>query len=260
MTARRRASPFVLVIGGLDPTGGAGVAADVRTLEHFHVGSAVVVTALTVQDGRSVTRVRRVPASLMREQLRCVLEALPVAAIKCGMLPSATAVEVVAGFVAEHEIPLVVDPVLRSSGGQPLASRSALSAIRAKLLPLAAVATPNLAEASLLVGMDIPDVDAMAVAARRILALGARAVVVKGGHMAGAPIDVFAVGRKVERLVGRRIPLDMHGTGCAFASALTAGLVHGRTLRESVRAAGVHVRALMTSAERLANGARIRRS
>jgi hydroxymethylpyrimidine/phosphomethylpyrimidine kinase len=257
----RRASSTVLVIGGLDPTGGAGVAADVRTLESFGVASAVVVTALTVQDGRRVTRVAAVAASLLAEQIACVIDTLPVAAVKCGMFPDARAVGVVARILADGSRPLILDPVLRSSGGQPLASGSVLKAIKTKLLPIAAVVTPNLAEASLIAGMEVKSVEAMEEAARRILTLGARAVVIKGGHLRGAPVDVLASRRRIERFAGRRIAFtDMHGTGCAFASALAAGLARGRSLRASVAAAGEHVRALIARSAPLANGARIRRS
>lgn len=259
MTRGGRAAPVVLVVGGLDPTGGAGIVADVRTLEAFGVASAAAATALTVQDGRRVVRVRKVAPSLLREQIECVLAALPVTAIKCGMLPDAGAVEVLASVLAEKSIPLVLDPVLRSSGGQALASRSVVAAIADELLPETEVVTPNLAEASLLAGMEIPDADAMVEAARRILASGVRAVVVKGGHLAGAPVDVLVTAKRVDRFRARRLPqADMHGTGCAFASALAAGLARGRGLRASVNDAGAHVRSLIASARRLRNGARLR--
>jgi hydroxymethylpyrimidine/phosphomethylpyrimidine kinase len=260
MSRARRAAPVVLVVGGLDPTAGAGIAADVRTLESLRVASAVAVTAVTVQNGREVLRVVPVAPALLGEQIDAVLSSLPVAAVKCGMLATAKAVAVVADRIGDR-IPLVLDPVLRSSGGQPLASRSMMAALRSKLLPNAAVVTPNLAEASALIGMPVEDVESMAEAARRILMLGPGAVVIKGGHLKGAPVDVLAVGRRVELLRGPRIVTgDMHGTGCAFASALAAGLARGRSVRASVAEARRHVRSLITRAQRLPNGAIIRRS
>lgn len=261
MSPARRPAPVVLVVGGLDPTAGAGVAADVRTLECLGVASAVAVTALTVQNGRRVSRVVPVSPALLGEQMEVALSSLPVAAVKCGMLPTAKAVGTVAELLGDAGLLLVVDPVLRSSGGQSLASRGVLAALRSTLLRMADVVTPNLGEASALAGMPIADVDGMTEAARRILALGPRAVVIKGGHLRGAPVDVLAVGRRIELMPSRRIASgDMHGTGCAFASALAAGLVRGGSMRRSVAEAQRHVRSLIMRAQRLPNGALIRRS
>ena len=260
MSGTRRAAKVVLVVGGLDPTAGAGVAADVRTLESFRVASAVAVTALAVQNGREVLRVVPVSSSLLRDQIEVVVASFRVAVVKCGMLATAGAVDVVAELLAGR-FPIVLDPVLRSSGGQSLASRSMVSALRTKLLPKAAVLTPNLAEASLLAGITISDVESMKEAARRLLDQGPGAVVVKGGHLSGPPVDVLAVGRRVEVLRGSRLTTgDMHGTGCAFASALSAGLARGLSVRASVGAARRHVRSLIKQARRLPNGAIIRQA
>jgi hydroxymethylpyrimidine kinase/phosphomethylpyrimidine kinase len=224
------------------------------------VSSAVVVTALTVQDGLRVHAVEPVAPRLIEKQLAVVLGSMPVAAIKCGMLPSAAAARAVAAAAARTRLPLVLDPVMRSSGGQRLVSRSVLASLL-ELLRLVAVVTPNLDEAGLLAGFEVRDVETMVRAARRIRQLGARAVVVKGGHLASAPVDVLASGSRVERLVGPRLAGgDMHGTGCAFASALAAALAERRGLRAGVLDASAHVRALIRKARKLRNGALLRRS
>jgi hydroxymethylpyrimidine/phosphomethylpyrimidine kinase len=257
-TRGRRAVPVVLAVGGHDPTAGAGVGADVRTLEAAGVAAAVAVTAITVQDGRHVRRVVATAPALLAAQIEAVMGALPVAAVKCGMLASPAAVRVVARALRDTAVPLVVDPVLRASGGERLAGRGVARAIAEHLLPIAAVVTPNVAEAAVLAGMRIADADDMEEAARRIVALGARAAVVKGGHLEGAPVDVLVAGRSAVRWRAARIDADMHGTGCAFASAVAAGLARKRSVRTSVEHARAHVRTLLRRAQRIGSGARLR--
>jgi hydroxymethylpyrimidine/phosphomethylpyrimidine kinase len=248
----------VLAIGGLDPTAGAGVAADVRTLEALGVAPAVAITAIAVQDGRRVRSVTAMPAALVRAQIEAAAAAFPIAAVKCGMLARPAIVAAVADLVAKRRWPLVLDPVLRASGGEALATPALVRALARRLIPLAAVVTPNLYEASVLAGMPVTDAGSMEAAARRILALGARAVVVKGGHLAGRPLDLLVDEHRVVRLLFSRVRGDMHGTGCAFAAALAACIARGMTPEQSLRVAHTHVRALLKGMLKLPRGARLR--
>src|SRR5688572_20279641 len=237
MARKSARTPAVLAVGGVDPTTGAGVGADVRTLETLGVMPAIAVTAIAVQDGVRVHRVTPLAPATVREQIEAALGAMPVRAVKCGMLATPAIVAATADALSGRGLPLVVDPVLFASGGEPLARGAMTRALRERLLPIARVVTPNLREADLLSGIDVHDEASMIEAARRLLALGAGAVVVKGGHLPGAPVDVLVTSTRVERFGGRRVPGgDMHGTGCAFASALAAGLARGSSLRESVMA------------------------
>jgi hydroxymethylpyrimidine/phosphomethylpyrimidine kinase len=256
VTSRR--VPFVLAVGGSDPTAGAGVEADVRTLESFGVGSAVAITAIAVQDGVRVRTVRALAPALVAEQMKAAFDAVPIAVVKCGMLARPAIAAAVARVVRARGVPLVLDPVLRASGGEALGSPALMRALVNDLVPLARVITPNLAEASALASRRVDDVASMESAARAILGLGARAVVVKGGHLSGVCVDVLADGRRVSRFSSPRIDGDMHGTGCAFASALAAGLARGFSLRRSVEMAREHVRQLLKGTIKLARGARLR--
>jgi hydroxymethylpyrimidine kinase/phosphomethylpyrimidine kinase len=242
--------PAVCAVGGSDPSAGAGIQADVRTLEALGVQPTTVVTALTVQTGTVVTRVEPVRAALVAAQLRALLEALPIAAVKTGMLATADNARAVARVLRPHAgLPLVVDPVLRASGGERLARAGLLRALIAELFPLAACVTANLDEAAAIVGWRVADVEAMKEAARAIVDAGAGAAIVKGGHLRGAPDDVVFDGRAVHVVGGQRVRgRTMHGSGCAFASALAAHLAVGRGLLASARAAKRHVAELLDGA------------
>jgi len=254
MAAPRRVR-VVLAVGGSDSSGGAGIGADVRTLESFGVAAATAVTAVTVQTGARVRAVRRIPAALVADQMRAVLEVQPVRVIKCGMLGSAGVVRQVAAVIAEFgeradiDLPVVVDPVAFATGGSSLGGQRVMREIRELLVPLARVVTANLSEASALCGIKVVDEDSMIAAAREIVGLGAKAAVIKGGHLDGHPTDILFDGRRVRRFdKGPRYDRDMHGSGCAFASAVAAGLALGRTLPASVGDAATHVRALVGDA------------
>jgi hydroxymethylpyrimidine/phosphomethylpyrimidine kinase len=248
----------VLAIGGSDPTCGAGIQSDVRTLDGFGVQPASVVTAVTAQDGRHVERCEAVAARLVAAQLDRVAAALPIAVVKCGMLATAGIVEVVARRAARWRLPLVLDPVMAASGGEPLLDTRASRAVVARLLPLATVVTANLAEAERLAGLPVRDLRGMTAAARTIARLGPEAVVVKGGHLGGEAVDVLWDGRRIRRFSGPRIGRDLHGSGCAFASALAAGLALGWPLGRSVEAAGAHVRTLLADAVETKTGGWLR--
>jgi hydroxymethylpyrimidine/phosphomethylpyrimidine kinase len=248
----------VLAIGGSDPTAGAGVEADVRTLEAFGVAPAVAITAVTVQDGSRVRGVTPLAPALVERQMAAACETFAIDVVKCGMLARPATVAVVARAVARRRLSLVLDPVLRASGGEALCSPGLVRALRAQLIPLAAVVTPNMYEAGQLVGMRVADTSSMELAARRIVELGAAAAVVKGGHLPGRPLDVVFDGRRVLKLSAARVRGDMHGTGCAFAAALAAGLALGMTLEQSVRAAREHVKSLLKHMLRRPSGAGLR--
>jgi hydroxymethylpyrimidine/phosphomethylpyrimidine kinase len=256
--ARRRV-PTVLVVAGSDPTGGAGLQADVKTLEWLGVASAAAVSAITVQTAKRVLSSHPVPAPTLRAQLEAVGESVSPRVVKCGLLGSAANVRVVADFVARRRCPLVVDPVTAASGGGARLAREDVSeALVAWLFPLASVVTVNLSEASKLCGAEVADEAAMRDAARAIAGLGPRAVVVKGGHLAGPPVDVLYHEGRLRRFPGVRMPVTMHGTGCAFASAVAAGVALGHGLVRAVEDAGQHVRALLSASQRTRDRGRLR--
>jgi hydroxymethylpyrimidine/phosphomethylpyrimidine kinase len=249
----------VLAVGGSDSSGGAGIQADVRTLEAFCISAAAAVTAVTVQTGAEVRVVRRVSATLVAEQMRAVLEVQPVRAVKCGMLGSVAIVRQVAAVIAGLDLPVVVDPVAFATGGTSLGGARVMREVRDLLIPLARVVTANLSEASALCGTRVDDEASMVAAAREIVSLGAQAVVIKGGHLDGHPTDLLFDGRRTRRYdEGLRYDRDMHGSGCAFASAVAAGLALGKTLPVSVGDAVTHVKALVAAAWKTGDGAWLR--
>jgi hydroxymethylpyrimidine/phosphomethylpyrimidine kinase len=223
-----------LTIAGSDPSGGAGIQADLKTFHQFGVYGEAVITLLTVQNSVRVSRVEAMAPALVLEQLEAVLEDIPPAAAKTGALGSLEMVLAVARAAAQFAFPLVVDPVMVSKHGVPLLSESAVSALREHLLPLAAVITPNVPEAEMLTGIAIRTPDDMRRAACRIHEMGARAVLIKGGHLDSHSTDIVDVlfdGEKWHEF--RAVRLDTrhtHGTGCTYSAAITAGLARGAPL------------------------------
>jgi len=233
-----RMPPVALTIAGSDPSGGAGIQADLKTFHQFGVYGEAVITLVTVQNTVRVSRVEVMPAALVLEQLRAVVEDIPPAAAKTGALGSEEVVSAVARAAADFAFPLVVDPVMISKHGLPLVAEAAASAIRDELLPRAALVTPNVPEAEALTGMAIRTPADMRRAACRLLAMGARAVLIKGGHMDGDALDVFFDGVEWRELSGPRIDTrHTHGTGCTFSAAITAGLASGLPLSDAIRCA-----------------------
>ena len=265
------AGPAVLAIGGSDPSCGAGIQSDIRTLEWFGVMPLTVITSITVQDGARVNRVEPLEPGLVLDQLDTLLAASTPAVIKCGMLATPPIVESIAARIERlhterfpddgtaHPPPLVVDPVAQAGGGETLGGRDVLQAIARSLLPLAEVVTCNAIEAGLLVDGTVETPEHGEAAARHIRQLGPRAVVVKGGHFTGEPVDILVDASGCHRFEGERIAgPSMHGTGCAFASAVAAGLAQGRSMQFAVADARAHVRALIADADRR-DGARVLR-
>jgi hydroxymethylpyrimidine kinase/phosphomethylpyrimidine kinase len=243
--------PFVVAIAGFDPSCGAGVVADARSIEAMGAMPLAVVTATTVQAGRGVKAFRPVAPAHVLAQLDELLKRLPVAAVKIGQVPSAACARALAGVLRRaglQGVPLVLDPVLVATGGASLAGRGTAAAIATSLLPLAALVTVNLAEAGVLAGFRVSDLEGMKRAARVLADKGAGAVLVKGGHLPGDPVDLLRFGGRHILLRSTRIPGSMHGTGCALASAVAARLACGDDLVPAVRAARVHVRRLLRGA------------
>jgi hydroxymethylpyrimidine/phosphomethylpyrimidine kinase len=228
--------PVALTIAGSDSGGGAGIQADLKTFHAFGVFGCSVITAVTAQNTLEVTAVHMIPEEMVREQIRAVASDIPPDAVKTGMLASAVVVETVAQAIDEHRLPnYVLDPVMISTSGHRLLDRDAEDSIRRELIPLAAVVTPNLHEARVLTGLSVEAPGDFADAARAILELGARAVLVKGGHLAGEEVVDLLLSEEGERVWTRpRISTAAgHGTGCTLSAALAAGLAAGRSLPDA---------------------------
>jgi hydroxymethylpyrimidine/phosphomethylpyrimidine kinase len=228
---------IALTIAGSDSGGGAGIQADLKTFHQLGVFGTSVITAITAQNTLGVSAWQAVPLDLIAGQLDAVATDLRPNAVKSGMLPDAAVVRTVAAGIRQHALaPYVLDPVMVATSGDPLVEPDAIAAIREELLPLAALVTPNLDEATLLVGAPVRDVDGMTRAARTLVSLGARAALVKGGHLEGSDaIDVLFDGRDV--CVYRHPKLhtrNLHGTGCTLSAAITALLASGDALPSAV--------------------------
>jgi hydroxymethylpyrimidine/phosphomethylpyrimidine kinase len=226
----------VLAVGGSDSSGGAGIQADVKTLHALGVHASTVVTAVTAQSSTDVLDVHDVPVDSIRAQLSAVLDDLGADIVKTGMLSSAGAVLALAEALQGQ--PLVIDPVGVSSTGRSLLTPAALGLLRTRLLPLATVVTPNLAEVAALTGLVVEDEAGLQEAAEAVHALGPRWVLVKGGHLPGQPTDLLYDGKAALLLRGDRIPTrHTHGTGCTLASALAAHLALGDDVPTAARKA-----------------------
>jgi hydroxymethylpyrimidine/phosphomethylpyrimidine kinase len=227
----------------------------VATFAALDVFATCAVTAITVQDSRGVHAVRAMAPRLVRAQIEAVLGDLGADAVKTGMLASGAIVASVAAALKHFRVEnLVVDPVIRSTGGARLLDRSGVHALRDSLLPLARVVTPNLDEAAALAELEVRDVASAEEACRRLLRLGPRSVVVTGGHLSGEPVDVVADRRGIRRIEGQRIGTSAHGTGCVFSAALAAHLAQGSVLDEAVRGAKRFVEERLRSATQLGRG------
>jgi hydroxymethylpyrimidine/phosphomethylpyrimidine kinase len=236
------APPRVLAIAGSDSGGGAGIQADLKTMLALGVHGMTVVCAVTAQNSVGVQGYWELPPEAVRAQLDSVLSDIGAQAVKTGMLASATIVDVVSDALAEVAAPVVVDPVAVSKHGHSLLAAGTLDAVRERLLPLATVVTPNLLEAGLLTGMTISGEAQMLSAARMIIAMGPQWVLVKGGHLAGSPVDLLFDGNQLIRFPGQRIAsIHTHGTGCTLASAIASGLAQGQDVPRAVRMAKEYV-------------------
>ena len=233
----------VLTIAGSDSGGGAGVQADIKTVTALGGYAASAITAVTVQNTLGVTGVHPVPLEVIEAQVRAVLDDIGADVIKTGMLGDAVTVDLVARLLEEFAIPAVIDPVMVAKGGASLLAADAVAMVRYKLVPCAALLTPNAPEAEALTGLTVATTDDLRRAGEALLAMGAKAVLMKGGHVAGdRVVDVLmtADGETIfegERIAGRHT----HGTGCTLASACATGIAQGLPLAAAVARAWDYV-------------------
>lgn len=242
--------PIALTVAGSDPSGGAGLQADLKTFHRFGVYGMGVVTVLTVQNTLGVREVVPLEPALVARQLEAVLHDPGAHALKTGALGEAAILEAVAPVIARSALPLVIDPVLSSKSGRELLPSHALEALKSCLLPIAALLTPNLLEAQALLGQPIRDLADAREAARLLASLGPRAVLLKGGHLsAEEATDVLWDGHALHLFTARKIPsVHTHGTGCTLSAAITALLAKGIPLHEAVaRAKRFVTRAIETA-------------
>jgi hydroxymethylpyrimidine/phosphomethylpyrimidine kinase len=244
-----------LTIAGSDPSGGAGIQADLKTFHQFGVYGEAVLTLLTVQNTQRVSRVEVLSADLVREQIEAVLSDIPPQAAKTGALGSVEMIHTVAGLARTFAFPLIVDPVMISKHGTRLMQPEAETALRAELMPHAFLLTPNIPEAEAFTGMGIRDEEDMVRAGEHLLGYGCRAVLVKGGHKEGEPTDILIGPDFVERLPGKRISTcHTHGTGCTYSAAITACLASGDELLPAVKRAKQFVQSAIEDAPQLGQG------
>jgi hydroxymethylpyrimidine/phosphomethylpyrimidine kinase len=249
---------IALSIGGSDPSGGAGIQADLKTFAALGVYGATVITALTAQNTQGVAAIEMVSPQFVAVQIDAVCGDLAVGAVKIGMLGTAAVIEAVGEGLDRHSLEnVVLDPVMVAGTGRELLARDAVDVLRRALVPRASILTPNLPEAAVL--LDAPeaqDETQMRAQAERLLRLGARAVLIKGGHAAGhESVDFFADGRVELRLPAPRVDTqNTHGTGCTLSAAIAAGLAKGLAPAEAVGQAKAYVTAAISAADRLSVG------
>jgi hydroxymethylpyrimidine/phosphomethylpyrimidine kinase len=231
-----RTIPKALTIAGSDSGAGAGIQADLKTFAALGVYGTSAITAITAQNTVGVSAICALSPKLVAAQIDAVMEDIGADAVKTGMLANAAIIETVARKIRQHRLEkVVVDPVMVATSGDLLITKSAVAALRARLIPLATVVTPNIPEAEELTGMTIRRAQEVEEAARRIVALGARSVVIKGGHRKGPAIDLFYDGKKFRALYAPRIrTTNTHGTGCTFSAAIAANLAQGKKLETAV--------------------------
>jgi hydroxymethylpyrimidine/phosphomethylpyrimidine kinase len=238
-----RTPPILLTIAGFDPSCGAGVAADLKTFAAHNCYGVAAVTALTVQSTLGVRAVHATPAATLRAQLDALAEDATLAGVKIGMLANRANACTVVEFLDKYKFAhVVLDPVSRPTAGNvELLDAPGLKFVRDEMLKRASVITPNIPEAEFLTGMEVKDVAAMKAAGQKLLEMGARAVIVTGGHL-DRPIDVLCEGTEVETFGGDHVKsLNTHGSGCTFSSAIAAQMACGQQLREAVILAKAYV-------------------
>lgn len=248
---QRTDTPKVLCLSGHDPTGGAGLQADIETVAALGGHALGVITAYTIQDTRNVRRVAAPPLAWLREQLAVLRADVPVAAIKIGLLGETRQVALIAALIRKARVPVVLDPVLRAGGGRTLAGSNLMNAIRRQLLPLVDVATPNQAEFLRLAGTRDPEL-----AARRWLDTGVRSVLVTGGDTPGPCVTNawHRPGRGLRHYAWTRLPGGFHGAGCTLASAIATLLARGYTPAAAVTDAQAYVQQTLQAARRIGRG------
>ena len=235
--------PKAMTIAGSDSGGGAGIQADLKTFAALGVYGTSALTAITAQNTVGVTGIHEIPTSMIAAQIDAVLTDIGADAVKTGMLASGPIIECVVSKMEQHQVQrLVVDPVMVAKSGDSLLREDAIEALRTKLVPLASVITPNIPEAEALTGMKIDSDADVRRAAKMFTGMGAKAVVVKGGHREGPATDLLYDGSKFHEFSAQRIETsNTHGTGCTFASAIAAGLARGMSVLDAVQLAKDYV-------------------
>jgi hydroxymethylpyrimidine/phosphomethylpyrimidine kinase len=248
----------VLIVAGSDSGGGAGIQADIKTVTMLDAFAATAITALTAQNTNGVFGVLPIDPAFIRQQMEVVLDDIGADAIKTGMLHDSAVIETVAAVLEERapKVPLVLDPVMVAKGGAPLIQTDAIATLKRRLLPRAALLTPNLPEAEILAGRRIADVGTMREAARALLSLGCDAVLLKGGHLDGDTVhDILATAGGLREWQSPRIDSrHTHGTGCTLASAIAAGLAQGLGIEAAVERARDYVQRAIASAPGIGHG------
>jgi hydroxymethylpyrimidine/phosphomethylpyrimidine kinase len=252
-------TPIAVTVAGSDSSGGAGIQADLKTFSALGVYGASVIAALTAQNTKGVTGIHDVPPDFITVQMDAVFSDLDVGAVKIGMLSQPRVIEAVAAGLDRHgQKKVVLDPVMVAASGDRLLAAEAVDVLRALLIPRALIITPNLPEAAALLESTVAANESqMQEQGEKLLALGAKAVLIKGGHADSAEsVDLLIGPSSVERLASERIATDnTHGTGCTLSSAIAAGLAKGLDLSESVREAKAYVTAAIAASDRLTIGA-----
>ncbi len=248
----------VLIVAGSDSSGGAGIQADIKTVTALGGYAMTAITAITVQDTMGVHGIHAVPVAIIRDQITRALDDIGADAMKTGMLGSAEVVDMLAGILRTRGggIPVVIDPVLVAKDGARLLDEGAISLFKKKLLPLATVLTPNASEAAVLTGLKVESVDDLVSAGKALLALGAHAALVKGGHLKGETVtDALVTTDGAHLFRSARIAAkSTHGTGCTLASALATSLAQGFSLEDAAARARSFVQAAIRSAPGFGHG------
>ena len=248
----------VLIVAGSDSGGGAGIQADIKTVTMLGAFAMTAITALTAQNTEGVFGVLPIDPAFIRQQMEVVLDDIGADAIKTGMLHDAPVIEAVTAVLEEHaaSVPLVLDPVMVAKGGAPLIQTDAIETLKRRLAPRAAVLTPNLPEAELLSGRRIGDLAAMREAARALLGLGCRAVLLKGGHLPGDMVhDLLVTEAGIREWQSKRLDSrHTHGTGCTLASAIAAGLAQGMAVEAAIERGRDYVQRAIASAPGFGRG------
>ncbi|MDO8434242.1 MAG: bifunctional hydroxymethylpyrimidine kinase/phosphomethylpyrimidine kinase [Candidatus Binatus sp.] len=268
MSANDSMDRVALTIAGSDSSGGAGIQADLKTFAAFKVFGASAITAITAQNTRGVSAIANLEPAFVAAQIDAVADDFTIAAAKTGMLSRAEIISAVADRIRIRKIPnLVVDPVIVAASGDILLEPDAIALMREAMLPLATVVTPNLREASILTGREVSNRDEMREAARTLVAMGARAALVKSGRLADAAhdrdsqhrdaIDILYDGRNFREFSAKRVPIERaHGAGCTLSAAIAASLARGASLENAIDAAKRYVTLALENAPRIGHGAR----
>jgi hydroxymethylpyrimidine/phosphomethylpyrimidine kinase len=246
----------VLTIAGFDPSGGAGILADIKTISALGSYGVAAITAITYQNTREVRGAYTASADALKLQLEALLDDITIDALKTGMLGTKENVEIISDIVSDRYLhPLVIDPVIISSSGYPLLEEKGVNALKEQLIPLAEVITPNLMEASALSGMDVKNMEHMKEAAKVLFDLGAAHVLITGGHLVGKPADLLYDGREFTFFGGERIKgIEAHGLGCHFSAALVTLLSQGLVMKEAIKRAKTLISISLKKSNKIGKG------